>query len=128
MSIANALEVSVGRSSSGALLVQPRGPLTIGTLFAFQEVVSTGGEHASTPMILDLSWVSEMDSAGLGGLVILAACRDAEFGITGLPKRFKGLFAATQADRILRCFDSVTAAESALASRRIDYCLTAAST
>ena len=107
------LQIAIHRGDSGALTVQPSGPVTLRTVFDFQQAIAeiTNAPHES--VILDLSRVTEMDSAGLGAIVIFAACREpsARFGVTGLTKRLETLFEATEAHRILPCFNSLEAAD-----------------
>ena len=88
------------------------GPLTIQTLFDFQQMVR---EETTKPIIVDLSAVDYMDSAGLGCVVsAYTSCQRTHraFGITGICDRIKTLFAVTHVDGLLPCFDSLNAAEA----------------
>lgn len=101
-------------SASGARILKLIGPLTIQTLFDFQQMVR---EETSKPIILDLSGVVYMDSAGLGCVVsAFTSCQrnHRAFGITGIADRIKTLFAVTHVDGLLPCFDSLEAAEAAV--------------
>ena len=101
-------------SASGAKILKLIGPLTIQTLFDFQQMVR---EETSKPIILDLSGVAYMDSAGLGCVVsAFTTCQrnHRAFGITGIGDRIKTLFAVTHVDGLLPCFDSLEAAEAAV--------------
>ena len=101
-------------SASGAKILKLIGPLTIQTLFDFQNVVR---QEASQPIILDLSQVAYMDSAGLGCVVsAFTSCQRSHraFAITGVAERIKSLFAITRVDGLLPCFDSLEAAEAAV--------------
>jgi anti-anti-sigma factor len=106
-------QIAIHRSDSGALTVQPGGPITLRTVFDFQQAIAEISAAPLESVILDLSRVTDMDSAGLGAIVIFAACREqsARFSVTGLTKRLKTLFEATEAHRILPCFDSLEAAD-----------------
>jgi anti-anti-sigma factor len=90
------------------------GPLTIQTLFDFQQAVR---QETTKAIILDVSGVAYMDSAGLGCVVsAYTSCQrnHRAFGITGIADRIKTLFAVTHVDGLLPCFDSLEAAEAAV--------------
>ena len=101
-------------SASGARILKLTGPLTIQTLFDFQQIVR---DETSKPIIVDLSGVAYMDSAGLGCVVsAFTSCQrnQRSFGITGIADRIKTLFEVTHVDGLLPCFDSLEAAEAAV--------------
>ena len=100
--------------ASGAKIFKLSGPLTIQTLFDFQQMIR---EETAKPIIVDISQVPYMDSAGLGCVVsAFTSCQrnHRAFGITGLTDRIKTLFAVTHVDGLLPCFDSLEAAEAAV--------------
>ena len=101
-------------SPSGAKIFKLSGPLTIQTLFDFQQMIR---DETAKPIIVDISGVPYMDSAGLGCVVsAYTSCQRNQraFGITGLTERIKTLFAVTHVDGLLPCFDSLEAAEAAV--------------
>jgi anti-anti-sigma factor len=101
-------------SASGAKILKLSGPLTIQTLFDFQQIVRA---ETTKPIIVDISRVAYMDSAGLGCIVsAYTSCQrnQRSFGITGITDRIKTLFAVTHVDGLLPCFDSLEAAEAAV--------------
>jgi anti-sigma B factor antagonist len=101
-------------SATGAKILKLSGALTIQTLFDFQQMVR---EETAKPIIVDISQVPYMDSAGLGCVVsAYTSCQRTHraFGITGLTERIKTLFAVTHVDGLLPCFDSLAAAEAAI--------------
>jgi anti-sigma B factor antagonist len=101
-------------SASGAKIFKLFGPLTIQTLFDFQQMIR---EETAKPIIIDISQVPYMDSAGLGCVVsAFTSCQRNQraFGITGLTERIKTLFAVTHVDGLLPCFDSLEAAEASV--------------
>jgi anti-anti-sigma factor len=107
-------EIQSLESVSGARILKLTGPLTIQTLFDFQQIVR---EETSKPIIVDLSGVAYMDSAGLGCVVsAYTSCQrnQRSFGITGIGDRIKTLFEVTHVDGLLPCFDSLEAAEAAV--------------
>jgi len=101
-------------SPAGARILKLSGPLTIQTLFDFQQIVR---EETTKPIILDISGVAYMDSAGLGCVVsAYTSCqRNARaFGITGIGERIKTLFAVTHVDGLLPCFDTLESAQASV--------------
>jgi anti-anti-sigma factor len=101
-------------SPSGARILKLSGPLTIQTLFDFQQIVR---EETTKPIIVDISQVAYMDSAGLGCVVsAYTSCQrnQRSFGITGIADRIKTLFAVTHVDGLLPCYDTLDAAEAAV--------------
>ena len=100
--------------ASGAKVFKLSGPLTIQTLFDFQQMIR---EETAKPIIVDISQVPYMDSAGLGCVVsAFTSCQRNKraFGITGLTERIKTLFTVTHVDGLLPCYDSLEAAEAAV--------------
>jgi anti-anti-sigma factor len=108
-------QIAIHRSDSGAFTVQLSGPVTLRTVFDFQQAITEVTNAPRESVILDLSRVTDMDSAGLGAIVIFAACREqsARFRVTGLNKRLTKLFEAAEAHRILPCLLSLEAADAA---------------
>jgi anti-sigma B factor antagonist len=107
-------QIEATDSPSGAKIFKLSGPLTIQTLFDFQQMIR---EETAKPIIVDISQVPYMDSAGLGCVVsAYTSCQRNQraFGITGLTERIKTLFAVTHVDGLLPCFDSLQAAEAAV--------------
>jgi len=90
------------------------GPLTLRTLFDFQDA---SRREVSKPVIVDITNVPYMDSAGLGAVIsIFASCQRTQrgFAITGLSERIRTLFEVTHCDGLLPCFDSIDAADAAI--------------
>lgn len=101
-------------SASGAKILKLTGPLTIQTLYDFQQLVRA---ETAKPIIVDISQVPYMDSAGLGCIVsAYTSCQRNQraFGITGITERIRTLFAVTHVDGLLPCFNSLGAAEAAV--------------
>jgi anti-anti-sigma factor len=108
------LKVEKLDSARGARIVKLIGPLTLQTLFDFQQVVR---EESVKPIIIDLTDTSYMDSAGLGSILsVFASCQRTGrgFAVTGLSERIRTLFEVTKVTGILPCYDSLDAAESAV--------------
>lgn len=100
--------------ASGAKILKLCGPLTIQTLFNFQHAVRA---ETGKALIVDISKVAYMDSAGLGCIIgAFTTCQKnhRSFAITGITDRIKSLFAVTRVDGLLPCFESLEAAEAAV--------------
>lgn len=107
-------KIDVLDTASGATILKLNGPLTLQSLFAFQELVRL--EHKKS-VILDLSGVAYMDSAGLGSVIgAFANCQRTNrgFAITGISDRINTLFMVAHVNGLLPCFDSLEAAEKSL--------------
>jgi anti-anti-sigma regulatory factor len=75
------------------------------------EFLTTAGCQGSGAVILDLSGVDHMDSAGVGSVVIFAACQTPEgLGIVA-PDHVRQLFKIAGVDELLPCFPSEAAAQ-----------------
>jgi anti-anti-sigma factor len=112
-----AIKIETLDSASGAKIFKLTGPLTIQTLFDFQHLVR---QETTNAIIVDLSNVAYMDSAGLGCLIsAFTSCQRTGrgFAITGVAERIRTLFAVTHVEGVLPCFDSVQAAEAATTNR-----------
>ena len=106
-------------SAAGARILKVIGPLTIQTLFDFQRVVR---EETTKPLIVDLSGVQYMDSAGLGCVIgAYTSCQRSQraFAITGISGRIRTLFAVTRVDGLIPCCDSLAAAEASVTASNI---------
>jgi anti-sigma B factor antagonist len=98
----------------GTKILRLEGPLTLTTMFPLQEHLRT----LSPPvLILDMTGVPYMDSAGIGLLpnYHLSAQRDAhKFLLAGLNHRLQALLEHTRLDSILKTFPTVEEAEASL--------------
>jgi len=109
------LKIEVEQRPSGASVVQLQGALTLNSLFEFQDLMR---KQAAPAIILDMSGVPYMDSAGLGAVLgVLASCQrhNRGFGVTGVTDRIKTLFTVGRVDGLIPTFESVAAAESRVA-------------
>jgi anti-anti-sigma factor len=90
-----------------------RGPLTLGNIFAVQEVL----REQSATTILDLTGVPYMDSAGLGVLVnsyVSHQKRGQRLVLVGVNQRVQELFKLTKVDNVLEIVPNMEAAYRAL--------------
>ncbi len=108
------LDVEVLESPKGARILRLTGPLTLQTLFDFQDLARR--EHTQ-PVIVDIEKVPYMDSAGLGVVIsIFASCQRTHrgFAIVGASERILTLFEVTHCDGMLPCFADLHAADGAV--------------
>jgi anti-anti-sigma factor len=107
------LKLTITDRPSGARLIELRGPLTITTLFGFQ---SAAREERAKPVVVDISGVPYMDSAGLGCLIsIFTSCQGTGrgFGLFGVAPRIQTLFEVTRVSGLIPTSPSLEAAEQA---------------
>lgn len=108
------LKIEIETAASGVRIFRLTGPLTLSTLFEFQDLARANADSAT---VIELSGVPYMDSAGLGAILgILASCqrKGRGFGITGVNDRIKTLFSVAHVDGLIPTFDSVETAERQL--------------
>jgi anti-sigma B factor antagonist len=109
-----ALKIELGDGAQGARIVKLTGQLTLQTLFEFQ---TTARQQAGKSLVVDISGVPYMDSAGLGCIIsVFASCQRSNrgFAIIGVTDRIRTLFEVTHVDGLLPCFSSLDAAEAAV--------------
>jgi len=104
---------SAGRRD-GTLILKLSGPLTISTMFGFQNEF-----RVMTPqvMLLDMSEVPYMDSAGLGIIMnyyVSAMDHGRKLLLVGVNHRVTELFHMTKVEGVLSSFPTVEAAEASL--------------
>jgi anti-sigma B factor antagonist len=110
------LKIEMVESPKGARIIKLSGPLILRTLFDFQE---TARKETVKAVIIDISDVPYMDSAGLGAVIsIFASCQRTKrsFAITGVSPRIRTLFEVTHCDGLLPCFDTIEAADASITS------------
>jgi len=108
------LKIDVTMGASGVRVFRLNGPLTLNTLFDFQ---AQARAEISAPIVIDLSEVPYMDSAGLGAMLgVYASCQRSGrgFGVAGSQDRIRTLFKVTHVDGLVPNFDSVERAEQKL--------------
>ena len=100
--------------SEGTTVLKLSGPLTISTMFGFQDAF-----RATTPqvLVLDMSGVPYMDSAGLGLIMnyyVSAMDHGRKLLLAGVNERVVELFKMTRVQGVLTSFPSVAEAEASL--------------
>jgi anti-anti-sigma factor len=110
------LQIDIEDRASGVQLLKLSGPLTLRTLFEFQEAA----RHHKGPLIVDTGGIPYMDSAGLGAIIgIFASCQRTgqKFAISNVPDRVQVLFEMTGVKGMLPCFRSIEEAEAVVTSK-----------
>lgn len=100
-------------AKDGVLILALDGPLLLGNLFDFQSALR---QLKAQCLILDLSNVPYMDSAGLGVLMngyVSAQSNRREFLVVGVNERVQALLEMTKVHQILKLYPSLEAAEAA---------------
>lgn len=99
--------------STGLYILRLTGPITIANLFEFQAKVRAN----SVPrLILDLSGVPYMDSAGIGALVgaHVSHSKDGRsLALVGVTERVVNALKVTHVDGFFRLYNSIAEAEKA---------------
>jgi len=105
-------ELRCDKGPTGTCVLYLSGPLTLSTLFEFQNEVR---KEDSGGLIVSLADVPYMDSAGLGAILsAFASCQrhSRKFALAAVPERLMSLLRMTKVDSILPRYDSVEAAET----------------
>lgn len=98
----------------GVIVLKTTGPLTLNTLFAFQNAL---GAMKPPVLILDLSDSRYMDSAGLALVMnqfVSAETGMRKFLLAGVSGRIQSLMEMTKVATILKLYPSVAAAEASV--------------
>jgi anti-sigma B factor antagonist len=102
------------RQNDGTRILRITGPLTLKTLFDFQNALRL---DAAGVTIIDLSAVPYIDSAALGSLLgfhVSCAQKGRRYALAGATPRLESIFKVTRVDAILLRFPTVEDAEKAL--------------
>jgi anti-sigma B factor antagonist len=108
------LQILTAEGPGGFLIMHLDGPLTLATLFDFQDAVR---QQQASGLILALDGVPYMDSAGLGavlGAYVSCQRQGRRFALAGMTRRVLTLFQVARVDALVPRFDTVEAAETAL--------------
>lgn len=98
----------------GQRILRLTGPLTMSTLFDFQSRVRADGSRV---LMLDLSQVPYVDSAGIGALVGAYVTHQKDgrnLCLIGVNERVHSALKVTRVEQFFHFSDSVTAAEQAI--------------
>jgi len=100
--------------SAGQRILRLRGPLTIHTIFDFQNAIRA---ERSPSVIVDFSGVPYMDSAGLGAIVgayVSAQRAQRKVAFTGMNERLRALLSMTHVTQLVQPYETVEDAERAM--------------
>jgi anti-sigma B factor antagonist len=109
------LQVKDGAAAAQRVLVLT-GVLTISTLFTFQDFAHADQSEA---LIVDMSGVSYIDSAGLGSLISAYVSREREARrliLTGVNDRVRMVMTVTGVEQLFKIYPTVSEAEKTLAA------------
>lgn len=110
------LKIDIENNNPGVCILRLTGPLTLADLFEFQDA-ARAETHCS--VLIDLTGVPYMDSAGLGAVLgVMASCNRTgrQFGITGLTDRVRTLLQLLHVDDLIPNFDSAQTFKKAMAA------------
>jgi len=108
------LVISTSRGSRGQTILSLSGPLSIHTVFKFQEAVRS---DPSSALIVDFSGVPFIDSAGLGALVGVSVSTkkaNRKVAYAAMNKQAKALVEMTHVNQLFQTYDTVKDAEAAI--------------
>jgi anti-sigma B factor antagonist len=103
-------------SLPGRRILSLHGPLVLATIFDFQATVRADNSQS---LIIDLTDVPYVDSAGIGALVGAYVTRQKDgrsLALVGVSDRVHNALKVTRVEQFFRFFDSVNAAEQASAA------------
>jgi anti-sigma B factor antagonist len=98
-------------SAPGHRVMVLAGPLVLNNIFDFQPAVRA---ETAPVLVLDLTAVSYVDSAGIGALVNVQVSRDRagrKLALAGVSKRCREVLAITRVDNAFTFYDTVEQAE-----------------
>jgi len=101
--------------NDGQLVIALSGPLTLNTLFDFQAVVRA---EKARSMIIDMSEVPYVDSAGLGSIMnahVSCAKNGRRFALAAVPDRVRTMLGVARVDTVLAIFPTTQEAQQNLA-------------
>jgi len=97
----------------GTTILRLTGPVTLRNLFDLQSKLR--GSELPAVLILDMTGVPYMDSAGMGTVInhhVRSQSRNARLIVTGISPRVLELFKMTKVDGIITIYSTVEEAES----------------
>jgi anti-sigma B factor antagonist len=103
----------ISPTANGLRIFQLSGPLLLANFFPFQALVRGS---ASPSLILDLTQVPYIDSAGIGALVgaYVTHQRDGRsLALVGVTERVRNTMQITRVEQLFKFYDTVTAAQAA---------------
>jgi anti-sigma B factor antagonist len=109
------LQIEDLSSAEGQRVLRLNGPIVITNLFQFQSMVRT---DTSKTLILDLSHVPYVDSAGIGALVGAYVTHQKEgrnLALVGVTERVRNTMQVTRVETFFKFYDTLAAAQASAA-------------
>jgi anti-sigma B factor antagonist len=109
------LQIEDLSSAEGQRVLRLNGPIVITNLFQFQSIVRA---DTSKTLILDLSHVPYIDSAGIGALVGAYVTHQKEgrnLALVGVTERVRNTMQVTRVETFFKFYDSLAAAQASAA-------------
>lgn len=109
------LQIETSKGSRGQTILRLKGPLSIHTVFKFQDTVRT---DPSPVLIIDFSGVPFIDSAGLGALVgvhVTGRKANRKIAFAAMNEQAKVLCDMTHVTQLFKTYDTIQDAEAAVA-------------
>lgn len=109
------LQIEDLSSAEGQRVLRLNGPIVITNLFQFQSMVRA---DTSKTLILDLSKVPYIDSAGIGALVGAYVTHQKEgrnLALVGVTERVRNTMQVTRVETFFKFYDSLAAAQASAA-------------
>jgi anti-sigma B factor antagonist len=106
------LQIEDLSSAEGQRILRLNGPIVITNLFQFQSMVRT---NTSKTLILELSHVPYIDSAGIGALVGAYVTHQKEgrnLALVGVTERVRNTMQVTRVETFFKFYDSLAAAQA----------------
>lgn len=100
------------RLAEGQCVLQLEGPLVMSTMEAFDDAVRAGNTRS---LIVDLTGVPYVDSAGIGALVgayVSSQNRQRSLALVGANERVRSSLRTAWVEQLFHFFDSVSAAQN----------------
>jgi len=104
----------IATSTPGQRIIRLVGPVLISNFFQFQTIVRT---DPAISLILDLTQVPYVDSAGIGALVGAYVNRQKDgrkLALAGVSDRVRGSLQVTRVEQFFKFFETVEAAQQAI--------------
>jgi anti-sigma B factor antagonist len=106
----------VSGSTAGERILRLSGPILISNLFEFQSLARAS---SAPTLVLDLTQVPYIDSAGIGALVgayVNHQKAGRRLALVGVTQRVRNTMQVTHVEQFFQFFDTVAAAESGAAA------------
>jgi anti-sigma B factor antagonist len=111
------IQIRVAQGLGGLHILHLTGPLTLNTIFDFQDTIRS---QSASGLIIVLSGVPYVDSGGLGAILgAYASCqrKGLKFALAAVPPRVVTMLQVARVDALVPRYDTLDAAEAELAPK-----------